>query len=144
MPMKWMSALPLTPILTMRTLGAETQRLSVRKDKLVTTEVGTQEFLGSPYIQMFSFNRYCKIKKKCCNISQSKHMNFFTSHPPSERHYYYKALWATEQWSRLCLSASSTPPRVLMAVRGPKHTANTTIFFSKMFPHSAVSGYKSI
>lgn len=43
--------------------GAEKkQRLSVRKDESGTAEVETQEFLGSPYVQMVSFKRYFKGK----------------------------------------------------------------------------------
>lgn len=54
---------PPTPIFTMGIFGAEkNQRLSVRKDESGTVEVETQEFLGSPYVQMVSFKRYFKEK----------------------------------------------------------------------------------
>lgn len=71
------------PILTMRTFGTEKkkQRLSVIKDESGRAEVETQEFLASPYIQMFSFKRYFNIKK-CCSISQSKYNELFISQPP--------------------------------------------------------------
>jgi len=68
----------------MGTFGTEKkQRLSVRKDESGITEVETQEFLASPYIQMFSFKRHFNVKKK--NAAGSVNLNttnFFISHPP--------------------------------------------------------------
>jgi hypothetical protein len=57
----------------MGTFEAEkNKRLSVRKDESGIAEIETQEFLVLSYIQMFSFKRYFKIKKKYCSISTSK------------------------------------------------------------------------
>lgn len=59
------------------------QRLSVRKDESGIAEVETQEFLASPYIQMFSFKRYFNRKRKNAAVSVNLNtMNFFISHPP--------------------------------------------------------------
>lgn len=71
-----------TNFLTMGTFGPNKNRLSVRKDESGIAEVETQEFLSSPYIQMFSFKRYYKMKKNAAVAVTLKTRNFFISHPP--------------------------------------------------------------
>lgn len=80
--MKLTSTLFPPNFLTMGTFGPNKNRLSVRKDESGIAEVETQEFLGLPYIQMFSFKRYYKMKKNAAISVTLNTMNFFISHPP--------------------------------------------------------------
>lgn len=125
------------PILTMRTFGTEKkkQRLSVIKDESGRAEVETQEFLASPYIQMFSFKRYFNIKK-CCSISQSKYNELFISQPPlGKALLFIKALWTTKWWSQLFLCSLSSPKSVYGCESPEGHPPTLQFFFLKNFPN---------